>query len=356
MSSFSKLSAVTVLFAFLTGAAVAQRNDTSSSDSSCDSDYSPEAIQRNANATGSYELPAFSTNSNQSEALPLGDWTYNTAVTVRDNEPMHNFWIETPNLKDLEPRDFLFGACAVIFSDLPRASYIDAQDDDGDCSATMGQECRNALISLAGDSITVDTSSDACTNFVQELSNDPPPECESVGDFGSSVSASEFFSKAISEQDTNGVELDWLGPNPLEARQEDSSADCPSEDDNTVQSLFSVQPSSQRSSGTFNQTQYDESIYRVIPFLSITTVVDWREGGGGGAFFPETRLICMRASNVTAGSRAPPVLRAEEPEETSSPTAPAGSSPTPDRDNAGGRKQIANFGCILALAVMMTLF
>ena len=90
---------------------------------------------------------------------------------------------------------------------------------------------------------------------------------------------------------------------------------CPEDTNNTYHQLFGTSSPVGRGA-SFNQTQYDELIYRVVPVLT-TIVPDESETSGTGpqspsSTEPQALLVCLRAKDVKDGSRVPPALQAVE--------------------------------------------
>lgn len=103
-----------------------------------------------------------------------------------------------------------------------------------------------------------------------------------------------------------------------------ANCDGAANENSTVQTLFGVTRDAPDSEA-LNQTDYNEAICRVVPFL--TVIVSNRVGGGGDGSSQSSRaeLICLRAKDIAPGSRKPPVLLQAT---TANTTAP-GSSPAP---------------------------
>lgn len=99
------------------------------------------------NATGSYTR--VSPLQGDNGTIPSGNWTYKTAVTVEDDQVRQRIWVETPSFTGLQNSDFPFQMCAIAFEGLPRATYIKGQQDNGDCLATLSQDCVNTLARIA---------------------------------------------------------------------------------------------------------------------------------------------------------------------------------------------------------------
>lgn len=122
------------------------------------------------------------------------------------------------------------------------------------------------------------------------------------------------------------------------------SANCygAANENSTVHTLFGVTKDAPDSEA-LDQTDYDEVIYLVVPFL--TVIVSDRVGSGGDGSSQSSRaeLTCLRAKNIVPGSREAPALQA-----TTANTAAPGSSPAPDSQNPAGWGRGLSLGGTLA--------
>lgn len=125
-----------------------------------------------------------------------------------------------------------------------------------------------------------------------------------------------------------------------------TAIDCNTDNNNTVQPVFGIGYDTLTTVSELNETEYDEAIYRVVPVL-ITGFSNTTVGGKGSSTSPESSVICMRAKDVRAGSRAPPTLEA-----TNSPLA---SNAKPDQRSLASRVREVAAGGVLALALMVVL-
>ncbi|KAL8827959.1 MAG: hypothetical protein Q9191_002865 [Dirinaria sp. TL-2023a] len=275
------------------------------------------------NATGSYSRPSPFSSDNTS--IPAGDWTWNTAIIVKgDNQVWQEWWVETPALEGVKDRDIPFQVCAIGFDGLPRKTYSNGQDDPGDCSSTLDQECVTALTKLASQSSGKNL--DHCINIMSQIRYHTPPECQPFGNWGKS------WGSTIFEPSSNDNAAAAIG--------------CNTDNNNTVQPLIGIGDDTLTTVSEFNETTYDEAIYRVVPVL--TTIFSNRSGvGEGSSTLPKSNLICMRAKDVRVGSRAPPALEATE-------SALALNDKADQRSLASRGRQVATSG-ILALALLVML-
>ncbi|KAL8851808.1 MAG: hypothetical protein Q9221_003322 [Calogaya cf. arnoldii] len=249
----------------------------------------------------------------------------------QDVVPQH---IKKPDIKEA---DVPIQVCALAFTGLPRSTYINGQDEDGDCSSTLNPECESALTMLAAQSL--DGTDDQCSKISQAISTAMPSECEQFGDFGNSISTTLFQS-------------------PSNDPPEDNSTQCDTENIGTAHPLFSTSVRGERSTRGadqnegFNQTDYDTAIHRVVPFLYSIVSKDEPGTSGWGA---KTGLICMRAKDVAAGSRVPSALENSTSEETDA-TRPPPSTTTPDDRSAAVRSKEMTLAGIIGLAVVAVVF
>ena len=84
----------------------------------------------------------------------------------------------------------------------------------------------------------------------------------------------------------------------------------------------------------------------MVPLLTSTFMTGLMDNAGSNGTFAssETRLLCMRAKDVTAGSRTPPAL-----EETTTTGAPAPTETPSSADRARG----LTLGGVLGLGLMV---
>ncbi|KAL8952986.1 MAG: hypothetical protein Q9222_001137 [Ikaeria aurantiellina] len=311
-------------------ACIASAQSDSSTNSTCNPDTDRDFNTRPANATGSYTGPGYSPANTNSNISLTTDWIWNTTVSVSDdNQVYQSFSIDTPNLKGVEDSDVPFQVCAIALTGLPRSTYIKGQQDNGDCSQTLNTDCANALRNLAAQS--VGSGDSGCANIMSQIAQKTPQDCQSFGNFGDAASTTNRLTSALfSKSGTDG-------------NSDEESTSCPSETDNTAHPLFSFS-NTPFDSTTFNEAEYDEATYRVIPFL--TTVVSndtQRSGGGFPSLSSQTSLLCMRAKDITPGSRSPPALQ----DTTATTTAAPGPSPTPDQNDPP--TSVASRGLTLSL-------
>ena len=121
---------------------------------------------------------------------------------------------------------------------------------------------------------------------------------------------------------------------------------CNTDNNNTIQSLFGTGYSTLTSVSEFNETEYDEAIYRVVPILT-TTISTQNEDGRGSSTPLESNLLCTRAKDIRAGSRVPAVLEATN--------SALGSKVTANKSSSAIRVREVAPGGVLALVLMVML-
>ncbi|KAI4161392.1 MAG: hypothetical protein LQ342_004944 [Letrouitia transgressa] len=182
----------------------------------------------------------------------------------------------------------------MAFYDLPRETSLQGQNDNGDCKSTLSQDCVDAVVQSANSTAasfttaagSSDDVSDLCGDMLRQFSMKIPNECQQMSENGAWLGGSAGLfgsSDSGSSPDENSTEC-----NSVETKQ------------NTVHQLFGFDYGD---SSTFNETAYDDSVYRVVPFLTSAWL---KRTTSGGPAWSDTRLVCMRAKNIQAGSRAPP--------------------------------------------------
>ncbi|KAL8707760.1 MAG: hypothetical protein Q9220_007280 [cf. Caloplaca sp. 1 TL-2023] len=285
-------------------ASIADAQSGNTTHATCDTDLDRDFDIRFSNATGSYTGPGFApVNANTSTT---SDWIWNTTITVnKKNKVFQSFSIDTPSLRGVKAGDVPFQVCAIAFTALPRSTYSKGQQDNGDCSQTLNPECAKALTQLASQS--QGSGSSLCANIMSQIAQNTPQQCQSFGNFGNAISAT-LFSKPEAGDSV-----------------EESSTNCSAETNTTVHPLFSMS-TSPLNTMAFNETEYDEAIYRVVPFLTTVVSDTTQIGAGASASSSQSSLLCMRAKNITPGSRSPPPLQ-----DATKTTVTASPSPTPDK-------------------------
>ncbi|KAG7002063.1 hypothetical protein G7Y79_00029g063590 [Physcia stellaris] len=284
---------------------------------------------KHLNATNSYPggpLPTVNS------TIPNGIWSYNIGVTVNNTGGIsQRLWIDTPNLKGVKYSQVPFSVFAVALPGLSRSTYIKAQGDIGDCGATLSPECASAIrdVGAVGQGSSIQQWSDIGSQLDAKIAL---PEC------------------APFTFDRTPVSILW-------PRDKDNNPpknyECDGGDNDTLQPLFSLNEDQQTADKTkFNETQYDEAVYQVVPFLSI--IFSAGQHADGSRFSSsETQLVCMRAKYVQAGSRTPPA-----PVNSTTPTAPEATPTAPKATptSAAVRRQdqafCGAFGLIVLGAVM----
>ncbi|KAL9016016.1 MAG: hypothetical protein Q9185_006611 [Variospora sp. 1 TL-2023] len=325
MLFLSALSSYAIFFIFNVQATTAQETNAGSSDTSCSRNEAREEALKHPNATGSYTKTPFSSAGASANSFILSNsWTYSTLITVQDEIVWQYFSIDTGVRGDEVPEDApTVQLCSIAFHALPRSVYENGQDDaEGDCSTILTPECRDALQTLAARPGS--GSDDRCSRL--DFTSEALPECEGFASWGGATSLSV----------------------PLQA-DDDSSQGCRT-GDNTTLTLFGIPVSApdDRSTG-FSDADYDEGIYRVVPFLS--TITSPSTVSSGNEPFPSTtsvsKLLCMRARDVVAGSRVPQALSYSA--DTSLP-APSGTQA--DSESSAVRSQELTLAGILGIALV----
>ena len=129
---------------------------------------------------------------------------------------------------------------------------------------------------------------------------------------------------------------------------------CFGKDSNTVQTFFGTGLGSE--GAPLNETVYDNAIYQVVPFLT-TTITNQTLGGGESSSSSQSRLICMRAKDIEAGSKAPPALGASTTSTAPSTSATsAKSTQTPNGKSGAMKSREMTLGGVVGVALLAALF
>ncbi|KAI4183380.1 MAG: hypothetical protein L6R41_005428, partial [Letrouitia leprolyta] len=144
MYTILTFASIAAFITFRATTAFAQSDNSTDKTCSTNSDPCSVKLVCTPNATGSYDGPGFSLL--PSNASTDVDWTYNTSIHVdKDHQIWRYFSVDTPSFKSVEDVDNTFQLYDIAFDDLPRSTYINGQEDSGDCRHTLNRACSRAL-------------------------------------------------------------------------------------------------------------------------------------------------------------------------------------------------------------------
>ncbi|KAL8668834.1 MAG: hypothetical protein Q9168_006548, partial [Polycauliona sp. 1 TL-2023] len=310
----SNLAFATVTFlsnTYSTSAQAVISDSDLGNNTSCQVDTNRATPQIIGNATGSVSRPGYVPPKSDSR-IPAGNWTWSTAINVYKNIPWQSFALDTATLRGIPQKQIPFSVCINLFPDIPREKYIingqrPAEGNgkmESDCTSILSRECIDKLVSLAQDG---GRDASKCDNLDQIH---PPAECGDVFEF--SNTNLNLFDKdsgtSVTVSTSNSTDDDTTSntnTNTNTNTNDKDSADLPTcggeQNDDTINrfSGFAIGRSPALRSDKLNETDYDEAIYRVVPFL--TTIIAENEEA-------QTSLVCLRASDIANGSRVPPEI------------------------------------------------
>ncbi|KAL8999525.1 MAG: hypothetical protein Q9169_001613 [Polycauliona sp. 2 TL-2023] len=218
-------------------------------------------------------------------STPPLNWTYKTAVSVDDDDgsALHSFWIDTPEGTDLFPKDLPYYGSVIAFLNLPRRTVLRGQDDSGDCLKTFDEDCvRDTLENARRRASSFDESRDRAADITSDLMLDVWAS-----------SCDKYIDDAIGNTtSTNGTK----------------ESECPDSDEGADRRLATWGSIG----GSDSETAYDREITRVRPVL---TVVFPKQNSTIDQGWVDARLVCMRGSEIAAGSREPDGVPAEDAED-----------------------------------------
>ncbi|KAL8996343.1 MAG: hypothetical protein Q9169_004109, partial [Polycauliona sp. 2 TL-2023] len=272
-------------------------------------EFDPDRASRySANATGSVIKPLYVPL--PSSRIPAGNWTWSTAVDIRENVPWRTIALDTSTLGGIPEEDIPFHVCISMYSNLHRETYIvNGQRpsegngrEEGDCTSILNRDCIDRMTTLAKEA-----AANGDVDCERLFDIDTPEECEE--DF---YWEGNYFSLFTDKQLYTPV---TLTPNELTnstpgSDNYEASADlftCDDEQNNeTIHRFndFAVAAGDSLESTTLDETLYDEMLYQIVPFL--TTIVSDDDS-------PQASFVCVRASDVADGSRVPPEIPQHSP-------------------------------------------
>ncbi|KAL8845926.1 MAG: hypothetical protein Q9221_008947 [Calogaya cf. arnoldii] len=323
------IAAIAVLSYTPSTSAQPQRSTTTITDddsnTSCQVDISRSTTRYPANATGSVTQPGYLPP--YGSRIPAGNWTWSTNVSVRaDNATWQSFALDTATLRGIPEKNVAFHVCVNVFSSIPRETYISTgQNDPGDCSSIFDRPCIDAMKRIAMEAGPEDGD---CNALDRKLAFEEPEECKNA--FGASSRGMGYI------EDGDDAPLPTCGGDRTDSTTHQFSA-------------ISKTPNNR---GIFNQTDYDEVIHRVVPFL--TTIV-------GDDKSVQANFVCVRAKDVVEGSRVPPQL-AQLPTNKaknvngSDPQPGKGASGTADSSAVLGRGTLSVGGVLAVVGLLNMVF
>lgn len=139
----------------------------------------------NLNATASYSVPGFAPPGDDSSK---GTWNFSTGVVTYDGNITQRLWINTSPSIQVDSDDLPYQGCILALSGLAGKP---GEDNNGDCTSSLGQECVAALLNNSNEvakSFSAKAEEDAqkynrtnrsirslslaqCTDFVATLPN-----------------------------------------------------------------------------------------------------------------------------------------------------------------------------------------
>ncbi|MCJ1243414.1 hypothetical protein MMC30_000611 [Trapelia coarctata] len=252
------------------------RADAQSTNSSCiNTDFlSP-------NATGSltvagFQPPELGTNST---------FTLSTAVTSKSNpqtspptaQMLQTFFLTTTPFVDLSAPNIPLTGCVIALSESGNPSSTGTGQNG--CQGVLASACQQAIVEQVNNQSLANSGSGPSTNasceiFLQVV----PQECRNAGNAWSILGVSD----SLGNPPSGGPSCPSLG------------AGTPSTSPALLTSSAPFTPSSSNST-------YDTWLKQATPVI----LTAWLKNGSGSSAWADTRVVCLSAGNVAAGSRVP---------------------------------------------------
>ncbi|KAL8715143.1 MAG: hypothetical protein Q9220_001100 [cf. Caloplaca sp. 1 TL-2023] len=269
--------------------ACAQQNSTQqNSTSSC---FNSETFGPNGdtyNASASYQIPGFYPPGNGT--TPPANWTYNIA-TVSGSKGNYSqaIWIDTPDNTDVSSKNLPYIGCVAAFFSLPSGTDRRGQDDNGDCTKALDQDCVQGVIKFAKQRAigVARTSYDASGICAGLLSMAVPDACKKYTGGGSTWGDGAASASIGNSTFSNGTDSRGCDHNDEKGANKGSLA-------------WSLSGSTDD-----NQTSYDRALTSITPVLTAV----WEKGNNTenpfALGYTDARFVCMRPSQIKEGSSAP---------------------------------------------------
>ncbi|KAF7898854.1 uncharacterized protein EAF01_008067 [Botrytis porri] len=230
-----------------------------------------EQYNQRPNATGSGHLVG----ANTSEIpLFLSFVNWDTQINVTEvpwtgNQTVTNTVISLSASENDFAANSSWETCVVLFTNVPRNVTVKGQDDTGDCTALYSNDCISNFTVAIQDARAKATSRDSTGTCGSMSFDDIPSQCAGSILLGS-------IAQNVTSNQTDGSAWMYESSDPHDST---------------------------------NLTFYDEAVTRIWPIMLIQNPSADVSGGAG---FTHAELSCLRAENVTSGSKE--VMMFREPE------------------------------------------
>ncbi|KAL8780654.1 MAG: hypothetical protein Q9213_006363 [Squamulea squamosa] len=273
----------------------------STGDCSLNNQFGPDGNTYNASAA--YQVPGFYPPGTSGAGTVPTNWTYNTAVTVSNGGGGYSqtVWIDTPNVVNLTSKNLPYYGCVSVFLGLPHSTVQRGQNDNGDCMQTFDEGCVSAVIGNAKQQAsrfdeTTDEASDLCARLIQSVMPGRCNRYKGNDNWGGASSGKSILSIRLLIELPTKLLLASIG-NTTYSNGTDGHG-CPVEIQGANKGLFSwgVRPEGD------SDTAYERAVTSVTPVL---TTVWSKDNSTINPAWTDARFICMRPSQIRAGSREP---------------------------------------------------
>ncbi|TGO43881.1 hypothetical protein BCON_0767g00010 [Botryotinia convoluta] len=221
-----------------------------------------EQYNQQPNATGSGHLVGANT-SDTPMFLSFVDWDTQINVTEvpwTGNQTVTNTVISLSASENDFAANSSWETCVVLFTNVPRNVTVKGQDDTGDCTALYSDDCISNFTVAIQDARARATSRNSTGACGGMLFDDIPSQCAGSILLGS-------IAQNVTSNQTDGSAWMYESSDPHDST---------------------------------NLTFYEEAVTRIWPMMLIQSPSADVDGGAG---FTHAELSCLRAENVTSGSK-----------------------------------------------------
>jgi hypothetical protein len=271
-------------------------------------------IFNTVNATGSVQFPGFEFR--QSEpTIENNTWRISTAVTeslsttTNTTETQQDFWLNTNPPVTSNLTDLPYWGCVFLLQGFKQEPISNGTNDSSSCNGVFDSDCYNTITSVATSSAwkfntNVASIAPVCRDIGQAITSPIPSQCKN-SPWSSFIQAG----KSLAAMFTSVMAL-VVPPEHLLMRTKvpfgdigSTSGTCNNKVFNGSATQAPILSLDSDISTPGNFTDYDTWVRRASPILM--TVFKKTFVGDQSPRWADSRLVCLTAKSITAGSRVP---------------------------------------------------